>query len=589
MMAYKNADTYESKRHMNEILRGQLDLERSSFISHWMDLGRFINPRRPRFFIDDVNKGDRRNYDIIDSTATFASRTLASGMMSGVTSPARPWFRLAPPDLTLAENYNVKMWLHIVGQRMSSIMLKSNLYNVLPIIYGDMGTFGTACMYAEEDFDGDVVRFYPFAIGEYMISNNAKLKVDTFMREFKMTVRQMIEKFGEKDANGDVKNWEIFSQVVKNAWELGQRETWIDIVHVVKPNMEYDKRRIESKYKKYISQYYERGAAGNAQTTSTPVDSVMLSEKGYDYFPVLAPRWEVNGEDAYGTNCPGMMCIGDVKQLQLGERRMMQAIEKGVNPPMTAPTAMKQSKTSILPGDVTYVDVRDNQQGFRPAHEVNINLQHLSMKQQEVQYRIKRAYFEDLFLMLAQSDRREITAREIDERHEEKLLALGPVLEQLNQDLLDPLIDIVFQIGMRQGLFPPPPEELQGQDLKIEYISIMAQAQKLVGIAGLERFAGFAQGVVTVNPEALDKIDLDQMLDVYADAVSIAPNIVRSDDQVAQIRQQRQQAAAMQQRMAQLQEGARAAKDFAAASTDSNSPNVLTRMIENANAGGMIQ
>lgn len=589
MQVIPNVDSYESTRHLNELLLSQLDTERSSFISHWTDLGRFILPRRPRFFVDDVNKGDRRNYDIIDSTATFAARTLASGMMSGVTSPARPWFRLAPPDLTLAENYNVKMWLHIVSQRMASVMLKSNLYNVLPIIYGDMGTFGTACMFVEEDFDGDVLRFYPFAVGEYMISNNAKLKVDTFAREFKLTVRQLVEKFGEKGPDGQVKDWSNFSINVKNLWDTGQREQWIDVVHIVKPNPNYDTRRMESKYKKYVSCYYEKGTDSSADIKALPKTNVMLSEKGYDYFPVLAPRWEVNGEDAYGTNCPGMMCLGDVKQLQLGERRMMQAIEKGVNPPMVAPTAMKQSKTSILPGDVSYVDTRDNQNSFRPAHEVNINIQHLYMKQQEVQRRIQRAYFEDLFLMLANSTRREITAREIEERHEEKLLALGPVLEQLNQDLLDPLIEIVFMLCLRQGLLPPPPQELQGMELKVEYISIMAQAQKLVGISGIERFAGFAQGVIAVVPDALDKIDADQMLDVYADAVAIAPNIVRSDDEVAQIRNQRAQQAAMQNRLTQLQQGAMAAKDFAAATTDPNSPNVLTRMIDNANANNIMQ
>jgi len=582
-----NKDLYESKKHMDELLRSQLELERATFISHWSELGQYIFPRRPRFSIEDVNKGDRRNDSIIDSTATYAARTLASGMMSGVTSPARPWFRLATPDPGMQENTNVKMWLYIVSQRMSAIFLRSNLYNVLPIVYGDMGTFGTACMFVEEDFDGDVMRFYPFAIGEYAISNNSKLKVDTFIREFKLTTRQLIEKFGEFDDKNQIVNWDNFSATVRNNWENGHHEAWVDVCHVVKPNPDFHPKRaaVDSKFKKYVSRYYERGKDGSKY--QAPKDDIYLREAGYDYFPVLAPRWEVNGEDAYGTNCPGMIALGDIKQLQLGERRMMQAIEKMVNPPMTAPTALKQSKTSILPGDVTYVDVRDNQQGFRPAHEVNPRVQELAFKQQEVQRRIQRAYFEDLFLMLASSTRREITAREIEERHEEKLLALGPVLEQLNQDLLDPLIEIAFQIALRQGLFPPPPEELQGAQLKVEYISVMAQAQKLVGIAGLERFAGFAQGVVAVNPEALDKIDVDQMLDVYSDAVSIAPNIVRSDEEVAEIRASRAKAQQMQARMQQLQEGARAAKDFSSANMEGD--NALSRMINNANANQVVE
>lgn len=582
-------EQYETKRYLNELIRSQLDIERSSFFSHWSDLGTYIMPRRPRFVISDVNRGDRRNQAIIDSTATFAARTLASGMMSGVTSPARPWFRLSTPTPGMMENAAIKLWLYEVGNIMSTVFLRSNLYNVLPIIYGDMGTFGTACMFVEEDFDGDVMRFYPFAIGEYMISNNDKLKVDCFVREFQMTVRQIVKKFGKFDANGRIVDWDNFSLNIRNLWERGQREAWIDLVHVVKENEYYDPRKLESKYKKYMSCYYERGSDGSSQDTT--FQDRLLRESGYDYFPILAPRWEVNGEDAYGTNCPGMIALGDVKQLQLGERRMMQAIEKMVNPPMVAPTSMRQSKTSILPGDITYADTRDGMGGFRPAHEVNPRVQELAYKQQEVQKRIQRAYFEDLFLMLASSNRREITAREIEERHEEKLLALGPVLEQLNQDLLDPLIDITFQICLRQDLFPPPPKELEGVDLKVEYISVMAQAQKLVGIAGLERFAGFAQGVIAADPsgQTLDKVDLDQMLDVYADAVSIAPNIVRSDDAVAEIRAGRQQAMAQQQKAQRFAEGARAVKDLAGASTDPQSPNALTRMIESANANKLVE
>jgi Bacteriophage head to tail connecting protein len=581
-------EQYESKRYLNELIRSQLDIERSSFFSHWSDLGTYIMPRRPRFVISDVNRGDRRNQAIIDSTATFAARTLASGMMSGVTSPARPWFRLSTPTPGMMENAGVKLWLYEVGNIMSTVFLRSNLYNVLPIIYGDMGTFGTACMFVEEDFDGDVMRFYPFAIGEYMISNNDKLKVDCFVREFQMTVRQIVKKFGKFGPDGKIESWDNFSLNIQNLWEQGQREAWIDLVHIVKENEHYDPRKLEAKYKKYVSCYYERGSDGSSQDTT--FQDRLLRESGYDYFPVLAPRWEVNGEDAYGTNCPGMIALGDVKQLQLGERRMMQAIEKMVNPPMVAPTSMRQSKTSILPGDITYADTRDGQGGFRPAHEVNPRVQELAYKQQEVQKRIQRAYFEDLFLMLASSNRREITAREIEERHEEKLLALGPVLEQLNQDLLDPLIDITFQICLRQNLFPPAPKELEGMDLKVEYISVMAQAQKLVGIAGLERFAGFAQGVIAADPtgQTLDKVDLDQMLDVYADAVSIAPNIVRSDDAVAEIRAGRQQAQAQQAKAQQFYEGAKAAKNLAGASVDPQSPNALTRMIEQANANKLV-
>jgi hypothetical protein len=282
-----------------------------------------------------------------------------------------------------------------------------------------------------------------------------------------------------------------------------------------------------------------------------------------------------------------MDALGDIKALQMMQKRKAQAIEKMVNPPMTGPSALRSQKASILPGDLTFVDTQGQNQGFRPAHEVNPRVQELLMDIQATQGMVQRVFYEDLFLMLAQSDRREITAREIDERHEEKLLALGPVLEQLNQDLLDPLIDITFEKMVAQGALPPPPEELQGMKLKVEYVSVMAQAQKLAGIANIERFAGFTMQAASVNPEILDKIDTDQMIDIYADITSVPPGIVRTDEAVAEIRGQRQQ-------MQQAQQAAMVAKDAASATQSlGNTPmdqnSMLTQLLGAAQQGQLAQ
>ena len=572
---------YNTKRQYIEILRSQLENERSSFLSHWRDIGEYILPRRPRFTVTDANRGDRRNQKIIDSTATMAARTLRSGMMSGVTSPARPWFRLTTPDPDLAEFGPVKEWLSLVERRMTTSFLRSNLYNVLPIVYGDMGVFATGAMYIEEDFSGDVIRCYPFPIGSYYIAQDDKLKVNTFMRDFRMTVNQLIMRFGRVEGSKNI-NWDVFSTHVRNLWENGQREAWIDVCHVIKPNEDYDPNKLESKFKKYYACYFERSIANTSGNALTSMDSdKFLEEKGYDYFPILCPRWEITGEDIYGTDCPGMIALGDVKQMQLGEKRIMQAVEKIINPPMVAPTLLRSQKASILPADITYVDEREGQRGFRPAHEINFRINEMENKQQQVRQRISRAFFEDLFLMLAQSDRRQITAREIEERHEEKLLALGPVLEQLNQDLLNPLIDIAFEMHVRQQLIPPAPEELQGSDLKVEYISIMAQAQKLVGIAGVERFTGFVGQMASFDPSVLDKIKPDQIVDVYADMTSVPPSIIRTDEDTETLRAQKAQQVQQQQKMNMIQQGAVAAKDLSQAKLDEE--NVLSKL-----AGGIV-
>jgi len=581
-MAAKNSNSSISKRKKFEILRSQLETERASFLSVWRELGDHILPMRPRFTTSENNRGERKNQKIINSTATLAARTLRSGMMSGVTSPARPWFRLAVPDPSLMEAGPIKDWLYIVSERMSAAFLKSNLYNVLPIIYGDMGAFGTGAMMVEEDID-NVLHFYAFPVGSFSIAANDKGRVDVFTRDFRMTVRQLVQRFGKRDPSGQI-IWDNFSPQVRNQYDRGELESWIEVAHVIQPNEDHDDSKLHSKFKKYLSCYYERG---QSQGSSSSDDDRVLREMGYDYFPVLCPRWEVTGEDVYGTECPGMMSLGDNKALQVMEKRKMQAVEKMVNPPMVAPTSMRNAKTSLLPGDVSFSDEREGTRGFRPAHEINPRVVELNDDISRYENRIQRCFYADLFLMLQNDSRSNVTAREIEERHEEKLLALGPVLEQLNQDLLDPLIDIAFIIMERQGQLPEPPPEIQGTALRVEYISIMAQAQKLQGIASLERFVGIVGQIAQFKPGALDKLDEDQTIDVFADRLSIQPGIVKSDDLVAQIRQAQQQAQQAAQATQTIQAGASAMKDLSQANVSED--NALNRLIENANAGQLVQ
>jgi hypothetical protein len=558
------------KRRRCEALRASLQTERSSFDAHWKDLSEFILPRRARFVTSDVNKGDKRHQKIIDSSATKAAGTLRSGMMAGVTSPARPWFRLSVPYPELAELPQVKAYLYETTRRMETVFAVSNVYNKLPTLYGDLGVFGTAAMAVMED-DETVIRCYDFPLGSFFVANDGKLRVRTFVRPFRLTVQQVVERWGHLDASGqpDFKRGEpsVLSVQVQDNWNRGNFVAWVDLVQIIQPNVAYDGAKFESKYKRYVQCYYETGKT----------EAGFLEETGFDEFPILVARWETSGEDVYGTNCPGMEALGDIRQLQTGEKRAAQAIEKLINPPLTGGRALMNTRVSVLPGDVTYDDPREAGVGIRPTYQIQFRLDQLEAKQQQVRLRVQRSFFEDLFLMLASSDRREITAREVEERHEEKLLAVGPVLEQLNQDVLDPLVERTFNIMNRRGLLPDVPQELDGVPLKIEYISIMATAQKAIALGALERFAGFVSQVATVNPEIMDRVDDDELIEQYADATGIPPKVLRSADAAAEIRQARAKAAQMQQAAANAPAIAGAVKDLSQAPTGGD--NALAKLL----------
>lgn len=600
------------RRRRYELLRTQLWNEQSSFLGHWRELADNVLPRRYRFVVTDTNRGNPRNQKIIDCSPTMALRTLRSGMMAGITSPARDWFLLTTGDTELNEVESVKTWLSKTSKVLSEIFGHSNLYNCLPILYGDMGLFGTGAMIVEEDFD-DVIRFNNFPLGSYCIANDDRQKVRVFFRIFRMTVRQLVMKFGRMksadlasnvDARGKTlakdnapaqvsaatnsPDWGNFSQTVRSLWENGNLEAWIDVCHVICPNEDYDPSKLSAKFKKYESVYYELGTSSTSSMNYIgPADQgKYLRESGYDYFPVLCGRWETAAEDVYGTDCPGMTGLGDIRQLHLQEKRGSQAIEKKVNPPMVGPSALKSQKASILPGDITFVDEREGQKGFRSAHEVNLSLKELEEKQTQIRQRIDKVFFVDLFLMFANDEQTQPdTAAEVYEKAKERMLALGPVLEQLNQDILDPLIDIAFMLAMRQGKIPPIPKELNGVKRVIKYTSILQEAQKLVGVAGIEKFMKFVGEVfeTTQDPGTLDNVDVDATIDLYGNLTSVPPGVLRAIDKVQELRKNRAAAQQQQAKLSQAEQAAGAAKNLAAAKT--SEPNALTDLMEASKAG----
>ncbi|HFF8853433.1 portal protein [Klebsiella pneumoniae] len=543
--------------------QAQLTNDRSSFDPHWRELSDFINPRGSRFLVTDVNRDDRRNTKIVDPTATLAARTLSSGMMSGITSPARPWFKLATPDPDMMDYGPVKLWLEVVQRRMNEVFNKSNIYQSLPLLYASLGNYSTGAMAVLED-DSDVIRTMMFPIGSYYMANSARGSVDTCFRKFSMTVRQLVMEFGLNNV----------SDSVKGMWDSGNYESWIEVIHAVYPNIDRDTAKLNSKNKPVKSVYYEVGGDSDK----------LLRESGFDEFPIMAPRWEVNGEDVYGSSCPGMIALGQVKALQLEQKRKSQLIDKATNPPMVGPSSLRNQRVSLLPGDITYIDQVTGQDGFKPAYLVNPNTADLLADIQDTRQIINSAYFVDLFMMLQNINTRSMPVEAVIEMKEEKLLMLGPVLERLNDECLNPLIDRTFSIMARKNLLPQPPDVLQGMPLRIEYISVMAQAQKSIGLSSLSSTVGFIGQLAQAKPEALDKLNVDQAIDAFAEMSGVSPTVIVPQEQVEQVREQRAQQQQQQQMVAMGMAAAQGAKTLSEAQTAD--PSVLTAL---SNAAGAAQ
>jgi hypothetical protein len=300
----------------------------------------------------------------------------------------------------------------------------------------------------------------------------------------------------------------------------------------------------------FRSVWFERGQQG---------DRSLLKVSGYEEFPAMAPRWDVVGTDTWGSG-PGWVALGDAQQLQIQQRDKLQAIQKMHKPPMVGPPELRNEPASLLPGGITYTSDPTGK-AFRSAIDVRIDISHLSADIRETQERVKDAFYANLFLMMAESDRREITAREIDERHEEKMLMLGPVLERLHDELLDPLVKRVFSIMARHNMIPPPPRGVRPQQLTIEFISMLAQAQKAVATGAIERFWQFGMQIAAAKPEAMDRLDPDGTMDAYADMTGVPAGITVELDKALKVRAARAKAQQQQAALANVQQLAATAKN----------------------------
>ncbi len=543
--------TSDQLKHWRRRLESLETERKRGWESHWRDLATHFLPRRSRFLDagERTNDGHRMNR-LEDDLGILARRTLSAGMQSGLTSPARPWFSLTLENEAVAHLAGVKEWLHYVYERMVNVFNRSNFYDQMHLQYDELGTFGTGVMLVEEDATS-TLRCRTLTVGEYCLDTNAAGRVDTLYRRVRMSARQIAEAWPE-----------TAPERIRNMAENDNPE-WITVLHLIEPRPGHREGRKDGRGRPWLSVYMLlEGDAGKE----------VLEESGYFEFPALCPRWNTTASDVYGSS-PAMDALGDCRMLQRITRDARLALEKEVDPPLLGSTSGGlKPPVDTSGGAINWVSsLTQGQNALQPLYQVRANLSGAENLRGQLKQQIREMFFNDLFLMINQVDRR-MTATEVAERNSEKMLLLGPVLDRLRSELFQPLIERVFGIMSRQSLIPEPPQELQGQEVKIEFISILALAQKQAGLTAIQNTVAFAGQLAQIDPKVADKINLDEAIDEVAAINGVPPKMIRSGEEVEALRAQREQQMQMMQGMQTAQAGAGVAATGAKALKDSGLP-----------------
>jgi len=533
---------------------------RNPWLTQWTDLADRIDPQALRLSSSDRNKGERSRGLIIDNTATLALGTLAAGLMSGMTSPARPWLRLSLDDDELMAFEPVKEWLSGETKRLLRVLHKSNTYLMLHQLYRDLGLAGSGCSITMDSFDF-VQRHYSSPLGEFCLAGDFLGDVNTVGREFQKTVGELVPEF-----KGNV------SAHVRDQYDKGNYQTAVTVLHMIEPRPERDTSKRDAMNKAFSSCYVE--IAYGDSNSKHQTDGHILRESGYDDFPGLCPRWDRRSGDIYGTS-PGMTVLGDVKQLYHEQLQKGKAIEYQTMPPVQAPTSMEHRPMDMLPGGRVFND--NPNQKIESLWQVNLNLNDLREDIYDIRERIRGGMYTDVFRMFSSGADPTMTATEVAERHEEKMLMLGPVLERLHGELLRPLVEGTFARMVDVGMVAPPPPELEGKELNVEFTSVLAQAQQMIGTNGVDRFVGNLGMIAGMKPEVLDKFDADAWADMYSDSLGVDPKMIIGNERVGFIREARAEAQRKQEMLASAQQQAAVAKDLGGVKTDE--PNMAMDML----------
>ena len=510
--------------------------ERYEFEQEWRSVSDYLIPGRGIYsHYSKPQKRQLTSKKVVNNTAEDALYVLTSSMHGALTSPSRPWYRFEWSNEMLMQNEMLVAWLQQAQNLVEKALQVSNFYSIINSFYIEYAGFGTGAIasWDNQEQSGVPVRFELLTAGEYVFSTNAKNVVDTFFRIRYYTPRMMVDAFGRRCSK------DIRRMVSTNA--EGIDSTYITILEAILP---YPYRSMFGNfpYTRIVYAIGEASASGQHMPDANRQFEKPLLTEGFYEMPYNVARWNTIGSDVYGIG-PGARALPDIKRLQEMERTFLMAAHKSVDPPLNAPHRMK-GKINRLPGGMNYYS--NPQEMVVPLEGVRYDFQGVMAAIERTEERIKKTFFNDIFLIPSRGDAKSpLKATEVTVREQEKMLRLGPVVERLQYELFQPMLSRVFQVLRRHEYLPPLPPEyeeiLDAHGFKVVLISPMATAQRAAAIQGIYSYMSFLANAAQFKQDILDNIDSDRAAREVADVNGVEFGILRPQEEVDKIRQQRAQ------------------------------------------------
>lgn len=480
--------------------------ERSTWENHWQELADYILPRKNEIQRHET-PGEKKNLLLFDSTAQQSCQLLAGALHGMLTSPSTIFFGLTTGDPDIDERDDVRLFLANSARRIHQVLNNSNFQTEMHEVYLDLSCFGTAPMVIQED-DKDFIRFSSRNLKEIYVEENNQGAIDTVLRKFKWNAKQIAQEFGENNLHRDVEK-----ALTKN----DSRK--FDIIHAVYP-MDFN---IDGQKFKYHSQYLLKEQRH------------FLSEGRMREFPYIVSRWSKASGEVYGRS-PGMTALPDIKMINEVMKTTIRGAQKTVDPPLLLPDDGMVLPIITKPGGLNYyrAGTGDRIETFGNDARVDFGFQML----EDMRLRIRQAFFIDQ-LQLNQGP--QMTATEVLQRTEEKMRLLGPMLGRQQSELLQPMIDRIFDIMLKRKVILQEeiPPILSDRKLEVKYSSLIAKAQRSADVQNLLRTLESVAGVAQFDPTVLDNIDGNKTVRFIMRMNDIPQELLRNQDEIVAVREAR--------------------------------------------------